>query len=176
MSALLDQKYAKLFFLLDSDGDGVIAEDDFELMAERVVIAFGEQDTARGEEYAQRMARYGRALRAAADTDGDGRIDEGEFGRALLRVSDDFDTLVGPLYEAGFSLADRDGDGLVDKRDFGTFMVAVGVPEDAAGAAFDALADQGGRLSRAALMAAAAEYYRGAGPSATSGHLLFGAL
>ncbi|MEW2548282.1 calcium-binding protein [Streptomyces sp. NPDC047002] len=176
MSALLDQKYAKLFFLLDSDGDGVIAEDDFELMAERVVIAFGEQDTVRGEEYAERMAHYWRALRAAADTDGEGQVDEGEFGRALRRVSDDFDTLVAPLYEAGFRLADRDGDGLVAKRDFGTFMVAVGVPEDAAYTAFDALADAEGRLSRAALMAAAAEYYRGAEPSAGAGHLLFGAL
>ncbi|WNE95250.1 EF-hand domain-containing protein [Streptomyces luomodiensis] len=179
MGALLDQKYERLFSLLDANGDGVIAEDDFELMAGRVVAAFGEESSAKGATYADEMLNYWRALREAADADGDGRIDKDEFRQALSQVSDHFDTLVGPLYEAGFQLADRDGDGLVGKEDFIAVFVAIGVPAPEAGAAFDRLTGQDrqdGQLTKGRLMAAAAQFYRSEDPGDTASHLLYGAL
>lgn len=177
MSALLDQKYEKLFALLDVNGDGVIAEDDFTLMAERVLVAFGEERAAgKGQKYADAMMNYWHALRETADTDGDGRIDGGEFRRAVRQASDNFDTLIGPLYEAGFHLADRDDDGLVSREEFVAVEQAIGVPADEAGATFDRLTEQGESLTLDRLMAAATQYYRNEDPAHTESHLLFGAL
>jgi Ca2+-binding EF-hand superfamily protein len=177
MGALLDQKYEKLFALLDANGDGVIAEDDFELMGGRVLAAFNEERTAaKGKEYADAMMNYWRALRETADADGDGRIDKGEFRQALRQVSDNFDTLIGPLYQAGFHLADRDDDGLVGREDFVAVLSAIGVPVAEAGEAFDRLTEQGGQLAKDQLMTAATQYYRDEDPANTASHLLFGAL
>ncbi|BDH12677.1 MULTISPECIES: EF-hand domain-containing protein [Streptomyces] len=176
MGALLDQKYEKLFSLLDVNGDGVIAEEDFELMAARVLTASSEERTAKGEKYADAMMNYWRALRETADADGDGRIDRDEFRQALRQVSVNFDTLVGPLYQAGFHLADRDDDGLVGKEDFVTVLAAIGVPATEAGATFDGLTEQDGQLTKDQLMTSAAQYYRNEEPAGTSSHLLFGAL
>ncbi|MEU2684948.1 calcium-binding protein [Streptomyces hygroscopicus] len=176
MGALLDQKYAKLFFLLDANGDGVIAEDDFALMADRVTAAFGEGRTAKGRTYAAEMTNYWRALRETADADGDGRIGKDEFRLAVSRVSDKFDTLIGPLYLAGFRLADRDDDGLVGRDGFVTVLVAIGVPAAEAEATFDRLTEDGEPLTEDRLMTAAAHYYRDEDPAHTASHLLFGAL
>lgn len=176
VGALLDQKYEKLFSLLDVNGDGVIAEEDFELMAARVLTASSEERTAKGEKYADAMMNYWRALRETADADGDGRIDRDEFRQALRQVSVNFDTLVGPLYQAGFHLADRDDDGLVGKEDFVTVLAAIGVPATEAGATFDGLTEQDGQLTKDQLMTSAAQYYRNEEPAGTSSHLLFGAL
>ena len=179
VGALLDQKYEKLFALLDANGDGVIAEDDFELMGSRVLAAVGEERTAvKGKEYADALMTYWRALRETADADGDGRIDKGEFSQALSQVSDHFDMLIGPLYRAGFDLADHDDDGLVGKDGFVAVISAIGVPEEEAGAAFDRLTEteQGGQLSKDQLMAAATQFYRDEDPANTASHLLFGAL
>ncbi|QLH25640.1 calcium-binding protein [Streptomyces sp. Rer75] len=177
MGALLDQKYEKLFALLDANGDGVIAEDDFELMGGRVLAAVDEERTAaKGKEYADALMTYWRALRETADADGDGRIDKGEFRQALHQVSDHFEMLIGPLYRAGFHLADRDDDGLVGREDFVAVISAVGVPEAEAGAAFDRLAEHGGQLTKDQLMTAASQYYRDEDPANSASHLLFGAL
>ncbi|MEU5088391.1 EF-hand domain-containing protein [Streptomyces sp. NPDC021356] len=176
MSELLNQKYERLFSLLDANGDGVIAEDDFTLMAGRCVTAFGGEQTAKGQVYAAEMLNYWRALRETADADGDGRIDRDEFRQALRHVSDDFDTLIGPLYAAGFHLADRDDDGRVGREDFVTVLTAIGVPADGAGPAFDSLAGPDGQLTKDQLMTAATGYYRDDDPANTTSHLLFGAL
>ena len=176
MGALLDQKYEKLFSLLDANADGVIAEDDFELMAGRVLAAFSEEQTTKGKKYADEMMNYWRALRETADTDGDGRIDKGEFRQALRRLSENFDTLIGPLYSAGFHLADRDDDGLVGRDDFVTVLVGIGVPTAEAAAAFDRLAEQDGQLRKDRLMTAATQYYGDEDPANSASHLLFGAL
>ncbi|WP_431775117.1 EF-hand domain-containing protein [Streptomyces cucumeris] len=176
MGALLDQKYEKLFSLLDANGDGVIAEDDFTLMAGRVRASFSEERAAKGETYADEMMNYWRALRDTADADGDGRIDRDEFRQALHRVSDRFDTLIGPLYQAGFHLADRDDDGRVGREDFIAVLVAIGVPEHEAGATFDRLAERDGELTKDQLMTAATLYYRDENPDNAASHLFFGAL
>lgn len=177
MGALLDQKYEKLFSLLDANGDGVIAEDDFALMAGRVVAAFGEDRAVKGEKYTGEMMNYWRALRETADADADGRIDRGEFRQALRQVSDHFDTLIGPLYRAGFHLADGDGDGLVGKEDFVAVIGAIGVPAAEAATAFDRLTGQSEQLTEDQLMSAATHYYRSEDPvDDTASDLLFGAL
>lgn len=119
---------------------------------------------------------YWRALQETADADGDGRIDKDEFRLALHQMSGNFDTLIGPLYSAGFHLADRDDDGAVGKKDFVTVLVAIGVPTAEAGAAFDRLAEQGGQLTKDQLMTAAQQYYRNEDPADKASHLLFGAL
>ncbi|MEV6566957.1 EF-hand domain-containing protein [Streptomyces kronopolitis] len=176
MGALLDQKYEKLFALLDTNGDGVIAENDFELMAGRVLTAADEESTAKGEKYAAEMRNYWRALRNSADANDDGEISKDEFREALRHVSDTFDTLVGPLYQAGFHLADRDDDGLVGKEDFVAVLAAIGVPAPEAGASFDRLTEQSGQLSKDQLMTAATRYYCHEDPADSASHLLFGAL
>ncbi len=177
MGALLDRKYERLFALLDVNGDGVIAEDDFVLMAGRVRASFGEERSlAKGRRYADAMTHYWQALRATADTDGDGVIDRDEFRRAVLHVSADFDTLIGPLYEAGFHFADRDDDGLVGRDEFAAVIAAVGVPERHAAQTFDLLAGPDGTLTLERLMAAAARYYRGDGSADDAGDQLFGPL
>lgn len=178
MGALLDQKYERLFSLLDVNGDGVIAEDDFVLMADRVRASFGEERTAaKGERYADEMLNYWHALRATADTDGDGRIDKSEFRQAVRHVSENFDTLIGPLYEAGFHFADRDGDGLVSRDEFAAVVAAIGVPEGDAGATFERLAGGAdGTLTLAQLMTAATQYYCDEDPANSASHQLFGPL
>jgi len=176
MSTLLDQKYDKLFGLLDFNGNGVITQQDFEHMADQILLTFGEARTsAKGQELVQEMTNYWHALRHVADADGDGRVSGDEFRDAVHQVSDDFDTLVGPLYRACFRLADRDDDGVVSRDEFIAAEVAVGVPADAAGATFDRLTGQDGHLTMDALVAAVAQYYRD--DAASDGtHLFFGPL
>lgn len=177
MGALLDQKYDRLFSLLDVNGDGVISEDDFVMMADRVLTSFSGGRTAeKSQRYADELLNYWRALRTTADADGDGRVDKEEFRHAVRHVSEDFDTLVGPLYEAGFRYADHDDDGVVDKEEFAAVVVAIGVPAGQADATFDKLAGPDGRLTLAQLMTAATQFYRDEDPANAAGHSLFGTL
>ncbi|BBA98435.1 putative calcium-binding protein [Actinacidiphila reveromycinica] len=177
MGELLDQKYERLFSLLDVNGDGAIAEDDFVAMADRVRASFGdERSLAKGQRYSDAMADYWHALRATADADGNGRIDKDEFRRAVRHVSDNFDTLIGPLYSAGFHFADRDDDGLVDRGEFAAVVAAVGVPADHAGHTFDLLSGPSGTLTLEQLMTAAAQYYCDEDPANGASHQLFGPL
>lgn len=177
MGALLEQKYERLFALLDVNGDGVIAEDDFVLMADRVLVSFdGEIFAEKGRKYTEELMNYWRALRATADTDGDGRIDKAEFRQAVRQVSGNFDTLIGPLYEAGFRFADRDDNGLVDKGEFAAVIAAIGVPAGEAEATFDQLAGAGGQLTLDRLMTAATQYYCDEDPANSASHQLFGVL
>ncbi|MFI6348568.1 EF-hand domain-containing protein [Streptomyces sp. NPDC050560] len=175
MGVLLDQKYEKLFSLLDINGDGVIAADDFTLMADRVLEAFDEKGTEKGGRYSAEMDNYWRSLYDTADRNDDGVIDKEEFLGALHQVSSDFDTLIAPLYRTGFRVADRDDDGVVGRTDFITAFAAIGVPGAEAGRTFDGLTGDSGQVTEDQLMTAVAEYYRGDDTGNTS-RLLFGAL
>ncbi|WP_280266404.1 EF-hand domain-containing protein [Nocardia wallacei] len=118
-SDFLRRKLERRFQTFDFDGNGRIDRGDFESSATAVADAFGHgADSPARQRLLELSLGLWDLLASVADTDGDGRIDLGEYQRAfadgLLVTEDSFEKGYRPFLDAIMAIADTDGDGLLD--------------------------------------------------------------
>lgn len=134
------------FDQLDVDGNGYIEAKDFDLVAARLLTAFGESErSAKGRAVLDSHRFYWQGLSAGLDTNKDERISFDEF---TVGVGDTarFDQVVRPYAEALVALADRDDDGYVEHDDFVTSLEALGFTRGGIEAAHASLSGGDGRI------------------------------
>jgi Ca2+-binding EF-hand superfamily protein len=181
LTDLQRKKLQLRFALLDTDGDGRLTQDDYELVCLRLCAAFGQLPGSTGYERVRgAYLTLWERLRARMDRDGSGVVSLPQFlescQRAIIERSDGFERNLAGLVDLLFDLVDADADGLISLPDFTSWLHAYGVgPRDTV-AAFDLLDPAGsGAIDKARMLAAAEQFYRSADP-AEAGNRLFGRL
>jgi Ca2+-binding EF-hand superfamily protein len=183
LTALQRRKLQLRFALLDTDGNGYLSQEDYDLVALRLCAAFGHlPGTEAYERVHNAYLTLWEQLRNRIDTDGEGRITLQQFMEGCERLMEEepggdgvYRPLVDPV-DLIFDMIDADRSGGIDLREFTTWMHAYGVgPQDTV-EAFDLLdADDDGQLNREEVAAAADAFYSSSDP-ADVGNWLFGPL
>ncbi|MFI9366241.1 EF-hand domain-containing protein [Kitasatospora sp. NPDC053057] len=150
---------ARVYAMLDTDGDGVASRHDYFVRIERA-----RQATGRGHDDPLVTAALttGERAWAAMDANGDGVMTYDEY--VAWVDADKFDNVCRYALGALFDLADADQDGALDRSQFTALRQALGNRADNADAAFDALDGDGdGRVSRAEYLASIRAFVTGDG-------------
>ncbi|MFF3071206.1 EF-hand domain-containing protein [Kitasatospora sp. NPDC057904] len=148
---------ARVYAMLDTDGDGVASRHDYFVRIERA-----QQASGRGDDDPLVIAARATGERAwaAMDSDGDGVMTYQEY--VAWVDADKFDNVCQYALGALFDLADADRDGALDRAQFTSLRQALGNAADNADAAFDALdADGDGRVGRQEYLASIRAYITG---------------
>jgi Ca2+-binding EF-hand superfamily protein len=181
LTDLQRKKLQLRFALLDTDGDGRLTQQDYELVCLRLCAAFGHlPGTAGHERVRAAYLTLWERLRTRMDRDGSGVITLPQFlescEKAIVLRRDGFERNIAGLVELLFDLVDGDANGAIDLPEFTAWLHSYGVgPRDTVDA-FDLLdADGDGAISKAEVAAAAEQFYRSADP-AEAGNRLFGPL
>ena len=163
------RKLIRRFGLLDDDHGGHVELVDYLRIAERLRCAFGLADDD---------PRVG-GLRAAYETlwkavhADRSRVSLEEFVVAWATGTEDFDGMLGPVWEKVFDLADEDADGRLDVPELRTVLRAHGLPEPQVEAALRHIAPGGNGLSREEFGRLCRDYFAGDDFDA-AGNWLFG--
>lgn len=148
-----------IFRLLDVDGNGRLEAVDFDLMARRVVEAAPRSDDAAKDALTAAFRRYWDTLVTELDSDGDGKVDFGEYTACVL-APERFDDTVADFADSLAALGDPDGDGLIERPLFMALMIAIGFEPANIDALFDALEPtDDDRVSVESWAVAIREYY-----------------
>ena len=146
----INQKIEIRFKRFDTDGNGVLTEDDYVGLAQRLVDALRRR---RRLPKGQAVIDGYRGLWAAhardMDTDQDGQITCEEFHLAIARNvvgRNGVEETVVPLMRAVLELCDEDGSATLDQAEFARLMGAFGVPRGRLGR--DLRQDRPGRRRR----------------------------
>jgi Ca2+-binding EF-hand superfamily protein len=183
LTDLQRRKLQLRFALLDSDGDGSLSREDFELVTLRVCAAFGHLPGSPG--YDRVLGAYLKLwerLCAEMEHDPYEPTSMHEFLAACEQALEQPASAERPqlhdldLVDLVFDIADADGNGVIDLAEFTTWMHAYGVGARDTIEAFDLLdADDDGVLSRAEMLQAAEDFYNAEDP-VVAGNWLFGPL
>jgi Ca2+-binding EF-hand superfamily protein len=182
LTALQRRKVQLRFALLDTDGNGYLSQEDYDLVTLRLCAAFGHlPGTADYDRVHNAYLQLWEQLRSRMDTEDSGRISLQQFmdGCEKLIREQPAEGAHPPVHDPVgliFDMVDSDQNGVIDLREFTTWMHSYGVgPQDTV-EAFDLLdADDDGVLSRPELAAAAEAFYASTDP-ADVGNWLFGPL
>lgn len=173
----LRAKYTHRFHTQDTDSDGFVDRQDVVARAEMLLAGLGEQaGSARGASVIAGATAYWQGLAKLAGIAEDGRLTESEFVEALVCANElgTIADLLRPSVEAHVTLVDADGDGTVSLEEFLRSQRAIGMPEDEARTAFDALDRNGdGHVTVDEWQQAVLEFYTTSDPSAP-GNLVMG--
>ncbi|GII94330.1 EF-hand domain-containing protein [Sinosporangium siamense] len=179
ISPFLDRKLTRRFDTFDSDGDGFIAREDFELSVARLGREFGlEPETPPLRRLTELSLGLWAHLSTVADADADGRITVREYKKAfadgLLETPDSFDDGYLPFLEAIMAIADEDGDGRLSEDEQVRWTGALmGMPETDAKEVFRRLDHDGnGHITTDDLLEAIREFYFDDHPGSTGSWLL----
>ncbi|PXX71402.1 EF hand domain-containing protein [Nocardia tenerifensis] len=142
------------FDLLDISGDGYLTRDDYDAFALRLVQAAGEPPgSAKARRVRDGYRALWRSVRAAADTDGDGRVSDTEFAD-WIRCGAEFSVDIMPLARAVIDLAGT-GDDVLRPSELERILFGCNLSGDEARAEFDRLdLDENGVISADELVAA----------------------
>jgi Ca2+-binding EF-hand superfamily protein len=173
-------KLARMFALLDLNGDGFVEQADYRRRVEAFAALRGWTSGApeRERNLAHALDEW-ESLRESADEDGDGRVSQAEFLRYGATFLDDRDAV--RSYARGdvqllFDAMDRDGDGRITVDEYREYLQVCGADAAAADGFFRyADVDGDGRMTRAEIAHAFEEFFLSTDPSA-AGNLLFGPL
>ncbi len=167
-TAILNKSH-RVFDAIDEDGNGVIAADDFERIAERLIRSFDETSPAAAK-VRSTYTKCWQRLAELADSDGDGQVTRQEFETVFAGAQQNrFMQVIDEALDAEFDLADTDGDGGLDRDEVARMLTAYGVPQSELNQAIAGLDQDGdGRVSRAEYRTAMREYYLSDDPAAPS--------
>jgi Ca2+-binding EF-hand superfamily protein len=178
LTALQRRKLQLRFALLDTDGNGYLSQEDYDLVTLRLCAAFGHlPGTAAYERVHNAYLKLWEQLRSRMDLDGTGQISLDQFmiGCERLLLEQPQPPAHDPV-DLIFDMVDADQNGVIDLTEFTTWMHAYGVGAQETVEAFDLLdADDDGVLSRPEMEAAARAFYASNDP-ADVGNWLFGPL
>ncbi|MFF8775067.1 EF-hand domain-containing protein [Kitasatospora sp. NPDC015120] len=148
---------ARIYAMLDTDGDGIASRHDYFVRIERARQATGRTDD---DPLVITARTLGERAWAAMDANGDGLMTYQEY--AAWVDAEKFDTVCQYALGALFDLADTDQDGTLDRAQFTALRHALGNPTGNADAAFEALdSDVDGRIHRHEYLAAIRAYVTG---------------
>jgi Ca2+-binding EF-hand superfamily protein len=178
LTALQRRKLQLRFALLDTDGNGYLSQEDYDLVTLRLCAAFGHlPGTAAYERVHNAYLKLWEQLRSRMDLDGTGQISLGQFMAGCERLlKEQPQPPTHDPVDLIFDMVDADQNGVIDLTEFTTWMHAYGVGAQETVEAFDLLdADDDGVLSRPEMEAAARAFY-GSNDPADVGNWLFGPL
>lgn len=170
-------KLLKQFGLLDRDGDGHIDRNDFANVARRICgILDIDAESAAGRELLEAHTTVYEQVCGANSS----RVTFDEFVRGaqatLLSGEGGVRTVMGPLVRAVLQACDSDGDHELSSVEFRRLLLAWGLSEEHAIAAFASLdLDKGAQLSERELLEAMEEFYLSDDPYAP-GSSMFGPI
>ncbi|MEU4743289.1 EF-hand domain-containing protein [Actinosynnema sp. NPDC023658] len=160
-----ERKLSDRFDSFDVDGDGVLTEQDFVGMAQRILGEFGvDRFSPKAHALMGGARNYWVGLAGISDLDADGRISREEFvSAAARRLRDDqagFDEVIRPWAEAVVAVADTDDDGDVSIAEWQRMLVAMGVEAGRARMRAESTDTDGdGRISVPEVVNTAVEFY-----------------
>lgn len=176
----INQKIEIRFKRLDTDASGVLTEDDYVGLAQRLLDAYGvSADMPKGKAvidgYRGLWAGHVRDM----DTDQDGQVSREEFHTAIARNvvgGNGVEETVVPLMRAVLDLCDEDGSATLDQAEFARPMGVFGVPEADSAETFARIdRDSDGGISFEEFVEAGKEFYNSTDPD-SAGNTLFGRL
>ncbi|MFD9366403.1 EF-hand domain-containing protein [Streptomyces sp. NPDC060020] len=139
-----------IFDRLDTNGDGILAADDYRASADHVLRSYGMGPSSpKGRALIEANLALWQQQAELVDRDHDGRITREEYQEwfGSLPASDAGGPSGSPevmaVLHAQFHVADRDGDGLMSRHEFVVWRGFKGVPAGSAEASF-ALIDSDG--------------------------------
>jgi Ca2+-binding EF-hand superfamily protein len=158
MDARLDRIKAA-FDALDTNSNGYLEADDFEMLAYRIIRSLNvPDDSPKAGELRASCRGYWQGLVGVLDRNGDGRLSHQEYAR--FHEPDAYEDGVRPYADALTAICDRDDDGFVQHDDFVRGMRAVGFPVDNIEALFQAFDPHGtGQVSTTEWRTAIEEYF-----------------
>ncbi len=182
-------KFTLLFNMRDTDGDGVVEAEDFDLVTERIAAAKGwSPGTTEYENYAEFRRVLWERIWKPADVSGDGRIQLEEYlnfaqtameyyesGR-MDELLDQFgrDSLKNTHIEMVFQGFDADEDGGINLEDYRLFLQSRGIDDSLAEVCFRRLDTDGtGVIDLAEFIEHFRAYYSAKDPS-VAGNWLYG--
>ncbi|MFB7516949.1 EF-hand domain-containing protein [Streptomyces sp. NPDC056144] len=128
---LLTRKIGRHFDLIDTNGDGSITWDDFELIISRMAKEFSLPVSApRIIALSDAYQGLWDGLRESMDTDGDGEISREEYVAGLesdAASGEGYRRLVVPVAKAIIALGDTDGDGRLDSEELARIHAGLGM-------------------------------------------------
>ncbi|GIG68807.1 EF-hand domain-containing protein [Phytomonospora endophytica] len=142
------------FDLLDANGNGYLQAEDFEVLAERVIAAFGTATPQAQEAVRAGHRRYWEGLLGALDADADQQVSFAEYASGLHSAEP-----IGAYADAVAAIADVDGDGFIEKADFVACMRAIGFRDGIEGVFTDLDTDNDSRVTPREWSAAIREFY-----------------
>lgn len=139
-----------IFDRLDTNGDGVLAADDYRASAEHVLQSYGMGPSSpKGRALIEANLALWQQQAELVDRDHDGRITREEYREwvSSLPASDSGSPSGSPevmaVLHAQFNVADRDGDGLMDRREFVVWRGLKDVPVQMAETSFELIDSDG---------------------------------
>ncbi|MER7858759.1 EF-hand domain-containing protein [Amycolatopsis japonica] len=167
-TAIKNDRLQKRFQKWDVNGNGRIEKSDFEAEAERIINAFGEDQTSpQARAVKDSFVTMFEFLADKAGVGPNGSLNERQFTEVIeaqiFQEGDaGFARVVRPTISAIVGLCDTDGDGEVDLREFAKWLEAIGVEASAVAPAFRAIDVNGnGKLTVDELVHAVRDYHLG---------------
>ena len=178
LTSLQIRKLTRRFHLLDTNGDGLIEEADYEAVVQRLA---GVSNLAPGSRKFEAM-RIGYVnlwfrLQEQTDTTQAMAVTLDDFLRAavqLVAVGDVYARQIEPLANALLDVFDADQDGQLNAEEWANWFMALGVTRGDTAATFRRIDhNRDGHITRAEVLGAIEEFYHGNNPDAP-GTWLFG--
>ncbi|MFB6613345.1 EF-hand domain-containing protein [Streptomyces sp. NPDC085524] len=139
-----------IFDRLDTNGDGVLAEDDYRASAEQLLQSYGMgPHSPKGRALTEANLELWQRQAELVDRDHDGSITREEYREwfGSLPASESGGPSGSPevmaVLHAQFNVADRDGDGRMDSHEFTVWRELEGVPVQAAEQSFELIDSDG---------------------------------
>lgn len=177
MSAdVLTRKISRHFDLIDTNGDGRISQEDFDLIVTRMGKEFAQ--TPQSPKYRALSDAY-RALwegmRQSLDADGDGSVSREEYVTGLrsdAAKGESYRQLIEPVAKAIIRLCDTNGDGKLDSEELAKAHTGLGMGDKDHKAAMARIdLDGDGYVSEAELAKAIEEFFLSEDEDAGGNHL-----